>query len=137
MKTYTRTFELSSCHFNCAETYELYGWLQNAVTIEFHDVHKLILDCHGHNFKIEIYIAWDDGRDWAIADEKLTELVMHFNRKNLSVMDEFAGMRATTENFAVVLHQIIKAYIGQSQLCVSVYETPEIVASYDGDEDAD
>jgi len=114
---YTRTYELQATHFNGQVTYDNYEkFLKYELDGDFKSaldsLKKVLSDLHGHNFIITV-IAETVAPfiDYPVDDVFLTEIVMYFNNKNLSILPEFNKIRATTENFCIVLKkQLLSAF---------------------------
>lgn len=133
---YNRSFILQASHFNGAETYELADKLLRGKekTITPHDVLRLLRDCHGHNFKVELQLEGEARLDqlWLLPDELLETIVNRYNRTNLSVHPDFYELdkRVTTEMMAAAIHDRVKEVRNDISVIVTVYETDEISATY-------
>lgn len=94
---------------------------------------------HGHNFELEVRIRGEinPNTGFIIDMSDLGKLVKieiedRFDHKNLNLdCPEFKGIIASTENFARIIYQILKAKIGsQFQLHVTLHETAKNAVEY-------
>jgi 6-pyruvoyl-tetrahydropterin synthase len=129
---YKRTFILQACHFNGLGEYELY-W--NSAELTHAECLVLLKGTHGHNFKIEIEVtkAFDQGAmrtsdGWLIDDIALEAFVREWDNTNLSVHKDFACIRATTENMAIILHRKLKKEFKTCVFVVRIFERDDVSA---------
>lgn len=146
---YHREFTISSCHFNGSAVYKAYRDLRTADQDEMPAELKMIrmqmliaqvlVGTHGHNFKIAVEIDdhFEPINDFMVDDAMIESVVMQWDNTNLSVHDDFKGLRATTENMAYFLSRKIMRmlparhemddFIGPTVI-VTVHETDQIFA---------
>lgn len=151
---YHREFTISACHFNGAEVYRAYREMlkidqDEAMSLDLKIIRTQLLasqaltGTHGHNFKIivEIEDLFEPVNDYLVDDVLIEGLVMQWDNTNLSVHQDFKGLRATTENMAhmlsrkimLLLWPAIKArgdisdFIGPT-ITITVHETDQIYA---------
>ena len=129
---YVRTFILQSCHFNGSAEYDLY-WKKGEIS--YFDCLTLMKGTHGHNFKIEVEVTLAHGiasmrpsDGWLIDDVALESVVREWDNTNLSVHKDFSGIRATTENMALLLHAKLNKAFKDCDFIVRVFERDEIYA---------
>ena len=146
IRTYKRTFHLSSSHFNSEAEYdtfrvarELGRGMSDGDMVEVSvGWWQLMLDClkniHGHNFEVTISFVTEGRGDTIIDDERLEKLVRYFDNVNLSVA--MWPLRATTENIAAaILERVTQSTIGINAMEVVVRETRDIIATAQPNED--
>jgi hypothetical protein len=121
---YHRRFSISASHFNSEYEYQAYERLRKrlillepAVTMGVDDVRRCLSNIHGQG-------------DWLVDDSVLESIVMEWNNKNLSIIPDFEGMRATTERMASILVKKLQVIRGGQDLewLVRVYENKDIYA---------
>jgi 6-pyruvoyl-tetrahydropterin synthase len=142
--TYSRTVTFPASHFNGEEQYKTYwrlldGYRGDAALSDCMPfITGLLKGCHGHNFRATITIQADalpEGmRPWLIDDEALAALVNEWSNTNLSIHDDFVGMRvrATTELMAeTLLRKIYDRFLVPQhfRVTVSIQENDEITAT--------
>lgn len=99
---------------------------------------------HGHNYVVEVSMAGPideaTGMVTNLADLDAfahRELIGRFDHQNLNLLPEFAGAVSTTENFAVVVWRIFRAYPHAALRRVRVEETGNNSFEYFGGEVAE
>lgn len=139
MYEYERTYMITSSHFNGAEQYVLWAHAadqDHEETSRIKALENCVRNSHGHNFFITVLVRAPvlDKQGFAVDDEALEVLVREWDRTNLSIHKDFTGSRATTELMCSALAEKIhlKFEIGLPYISVSVQETPDITARYEG-----
>lgn len=131
---YKRQYEIQATHFNGQITYDNYNIsLISEMSKDYKtalEKLKLVLaDLHGHNFIITVIAETDEPFvDYPVDDIAITEMVMYFNNKNLSILPEFENMRATTENFCLVLQKMLLDKFPKIKFNIIIQETSLIKA---------
>ena len=142
---YERKFRLQVAHFNNSKAYELYEqalhlydtWDEAAYRTALTSLLECLSLIHGHNLEVLVEAVgmipsksdtWV-GVGMVVDDAELLEMVMSWDNANLSVLPEFAGKRATTEEIADTLaDKIFRKWSNLQGVRVSVWETPDICA---------
>src|SRR6266700_387601 len=135
--TYDRTYVLQSCHMNGGDVYKNYALSLQAAErgdweVAYKHLAQVLPQMHGHNFRIRIQaLAVVDENGYVIDDQLLeTSIMKRWDNVNLSTLPEFApsGVRATTENMARILLDIICTKFSLKSCKVEVWETDQICA---------
>lgn len=96
---------------------------------------------HGHNYELEVKVVGEIDPDTGyVIDLKVLKDIIkkevedRFDHKNLNLdCPEFAELNPTAENIAVVIHDLLKAQLGDKyDLKVRLYETPRNFVEYPG-----
>lgn len=125
---YVRTFRFSAAHFNSIATY-LKVWENQSIPRS--EMHEVLRDIHGHNFKAVVVIGGNlDKGDWFADDAEISEIIMEWDAENLSMHDDFFNrrQRATTERMAATLFLKLLNKFGPCIKGVTIYETDDIFA---------
>jgi 6-pyruvoyltetrahydropterin/6-carboxytetrahydropterin synthase len=94
---------------------------------------------HGHNYELIVKVTGetDPATGYVIDMKVLSDLIREhvtdrFDHRNLNLdMPEFREMNPTAENIAIVIHDILRAYIDEKlEIKVILYETPRNYVEY-------
>lgn len=133
--SYSRSIALQSCHFNNLDVYRNYDKLLNILesqkNIDRQQIKSLLLSIlkgtHGHNFTVIVFASCLVDRSlrggFVIDDIALENVVHEWNNTNLSVNSDFDGIRATTENMALVLYRKLRKRFSKLDFKVEIHET--------------
>lgn len=135
-QTYRRSWTIAASHFNDQATYDALARAMSepAALGRNRIVTDVLPNIHGHNFRITIEIHAPDHynrreRPYLADDAALDAIVGRWRNQNLSVHEDFTDMRATTENMASVLHDILGQHLEPGcSATVFIGETDEITA---------
>jgi 6-pyruvoyl-tetrahydropterin synthase len=132
---YYRKFWVQASHFNNELTYKNY--FKAVEEKDFNLLHKVLEDCHGHNFKVEIESFGEiDSYGFVIDDIKLGEIVFEWNNSNLTLHKDFYpmlmnGYRVSLEFMVETLKEkILKQFptFQKQTLKIKIHETEDIYA---------
>lgn len=145
---YHRTVIVSIAHFNGEDTYAEYKAAVDkagkAATKKdfdkmreaYNHLFRVCKELHGHEFKIKVtgYSATLDPNAFVVDDEKLTRLIMSWDRCNLTLHHDFhqhlnAGKRISTELMVVVLKEKLDTSFPNVSFKVEIWEGDNICVS--------
>jgi 6-pyruvoyltetrahydropterin/6-carboxytetrahydropterin synthase len=124
-------------HFNAAHRLHNPAWDDNRNSEVFGKCN--LPNYHGHNYELIVKVTGEtDPATGYVMDMKVLSDVIRehvtdrFDHRNLNLdMPEFREMNPTAENIAIVIHDILRAYIDEKlDIKVILYETPRNYVEY-------
>lgn len=132
--TYKKEMVIQAAHFNSGATYNNYHEAMR--TKNFNLLRNVLMDQHGHNFKvlIEVENMLDTDTLFVVDDEKLAEIVNEWNNTNLTLHSDFeselnSNKRISLELMVVKLQQKLQSKMNLTRVKITIYETDTISAS--------
>ncbi len=131
---------IRKAHFNAAHRLHLRGWSDEKNAEVFglcNSPHY-----HGHNYDLEVKLTGEtdpvtgylmDLKD--LSDIIKEEVEQRFDHKNLNLdTEEFKDLNPTTENFAFVIYQLLRARLDPKyDIKIRLWETPRNSVEYPAD----
>lgn len=124
-------------HFNAAHRLHNPSWDDSRNSEVFGKCN--LPNYHGHNYELIVKVTGEtDPATGYVMDMKVLSDVIRehvtdrFDHRNLNLdMPEFRDMNPTAENIAIVIHDILRAYIDEKlDIKVILYETPRNYVEY-------
>ena len=124
-------------HFNAAHRLFNPAWDDNRNSEVFGKCN--LPNYHGHNYELIVKVTGetDPGTGYVMDMKVLSDVIREhvtdrFDHRNLNLdMPEFREMNPTAENIAIVIHDILRAYIDEKlDIKVILYETPRNYVEY-------
>jgi 6-pyruvoyl-tetrahydropterin synthase len=152
---YNKTVIISVAHFNDQDTYEQYDAAiaalnKSAVLLTrnnptdaveklmgaYNHLHQVLKSQHGHDFKVKVsaFSATLDPRSFVVDDEKLTRIIMQWDRCKVTLHHDFSehlkrGTRISTELMVVVLKEKLSKEWPETSFKVEIWEGDNISVS--------